>query len=130
MGQSIQDMDLGGALTALFTIIRRYDITLPPALSLLLRTLIELEGTAQRFSPEFSLAEVLAPFHATIVSRRFSVGASLAGSNMLITTGNGWHGLCRKNWTAFSEACERARFRSTWTIVISTRSSTAWCLAY
>jgi len=31
-----------------------------------------LEGTAQRLSPEFSLAEVLPPFHATMVGRRFS----------------------------------------------------------
>jgi len=48
VGQSIQDMDLSGALNSLFEIIRRYNITLPPPLSLLLRTLVELEGTAQR----------------------------------------------------------------------------------
>jgi ubiquinone biosynthesis protein len=41
VGQSIQDMDLSGALSSLFEIIRRYNITLPPPLSLLLRTLVE-----------------------------------------------------------------------------------------
>ena len=73
VGQSIQDMDLSGALNSLFEIIRRYNITLPPPLSLLLRTLVELEGTAQRLSPEFSLAEVCRPFYTTMVRRRLSV---------------------------------------------------------
>ena len=72
VGQSVQGMDLGGTLTGLLGIVRRYDITLPPAFTLLLRTLIELEGTAQRFCPEFSLAEVLRPFHDQMVRRRFS----------------------------------------------------------
>ena len=73
VGQSIQDMDLSAALNSLFEIIRRYNITLPPPLSLLLRTLVELEGTAQRLSPEFSLAEVFRPFYVTMVRRRLSL---------------------------------------------------------
>jgi len=72
VGQSIQDMDLPGALNNLFEIIRRYNITLPPPLSLLLRTLAELEGSARKLSPEFSLAEVFRPFYAKMVSRRLS----------------------------------------------------------
>ena len=62
VGQSIHEMDLSGALNNLLEIIRRYNITLPPPFSLLLRTLVELEGTAQQLSPEFSLAEVFGPF--------------------------------------------------------------------
>ena len=72
IGQSIQDMDLSAVLNNLLEIIRRYKIVLPPALSLLLRTLVELEGTAQRLSPQFSLAEVLSPFYAAMVRRRLS----------------------------------------------------------
>jgi ubiquinone biosynthesis protein len=71
-GQSIQDLDLSGALNSLLEIIRRYNITLPPPFSLLLRTLVELEGTAEQLSPEFSLAEVIKPFYAPMVRRRFS----------------------------------------------------------
>jgi predicted unusual protein kinase regulating ubiquinone biosynthesis (AarF/ABC1/UbiB family) len=44
VGQSIQEMDLSGAVNSLLEIIRRYSITLPPSFSLLLRTLVELEG--------------------------------------------------------------------------------------
>jgi ubiquinone biosynthesis protein len=73
VGQSIQDLDLGSVLSSFFEIIRSYNITLPPALSLLLRTLIELEGTAQRLSPSFNLAEVFRPFYTTMVSQRLSV---------------------------------------------------------
>ncbi len=71
-GQSIQDMDLSGALNNLLEIIRRYNITLPPPLSMLLRTLVELEGTAQQLSPSFSLAEVIRPFYTTMLRHRFS----------------------------------------------------------
>jgi ubiquinone biosynthesis protein len=71
-GQSIQELDLSSALNSLLKIIRRYNITLPPSLSLLLRTLIELEGTAQQLSPEFSLAEVIRPFYVSMVRRRLS----------------------------------------------------------
>ena len=71
-GQSIQDMDLSGALNSVLEIIRRYNIMLPPPISLLLRTLVELEGTAQQLSPSFSLAEVIRPFYTTMIRRRLS----------------------------------------------------------
>ena len=77
-GQSIQDMNLSHALTNLFEIIRRYNITLPPTLTLLLRTLVELEGTAQELSPEFTLAEVIRPFYTQMVSKRLSVRRMLS----------------------------------------------------
>ncbi len=73
MGQSIHDMDVSGALNSLLEIIRRYNIVLPAPFSLLLRTLVELEGTAQRLSPKFSLGEVIQPFYATMVRRRLSI---------------------------------------------------------
>jgi len=73
VGHSIQDINVSGALNSLLGIIRRYHITLPVPLSLLLRTLVELEGTAQQLSPKFSLAEVFRPFYTTMVRRRLSM---------------------------------------------------------
>ncbi len=73
VGQSVQDMNLSAALNSLLEIIQRYSIALPPPLSLLLRTLVELEGTAEQLSPEFSLAEVISPFYETMLRRRLSV---------------------------------------------------------
>jgi ubiquinone biosynthesis protein len=72
VGQSIQEIDMSGALNSLLEIIRRYNIILPPPFSLLLRTLVELEGTARRLSPEFSLAEVVRPIYIATARRRFS----------------------------------------------------------
>lgn len=71
-GQPIQELNLSGALNSVLEIIRRYNITLPPSLSLLLRTLVELEGTAQRLNPDFSLAEVIRPFYVQMIRRRLS----------------------------------------------------------
>ncbi len=71
-GRSVHDLDLSGALESILEIVRRYRITLPPAFSLLLRTLVELEGTAQRLSPAFSLAEVLVPYYGTLVRQRLA----------------------------------------------------------
>lgn len=71
-GQSINDLDLGGALRNLADIIRRHHIVLPPAVSMLLRTLVLLEGTAQLLNPDFSLAEVIQPFYQRAIGRRLS----------------------------------------------------------
>ena len=72
VGRSIQELDLSAALNSVFAIIRRHSIALPPPLSLLLRTLVELEGTAQRLSPQFSLTEVIEPFYHRMERRRLS----------------------------------------------------------
>lgn len=71
-GQSINELDLAGALRSLADIIRRHRISLPPGVSLLLRTLVVLEGTAQLLNPDFSLAEVIQPFYTRAVGRRLS----------------------------------------------------------
>ncbi|MEZ0390567.1 MAG: ABC1 kinase family protein, partial [Verrucomicrobium sp.] len=70
--QSIVELDLREALTALTRIIRHHHVVLPPGVSLLLRTLVLLEGTSQLLSPKFSLAEVIQPFYRRAISRRFA----------------------------------------------------------
>jgi ubiquinone biosynthesis protein len=71
-GQSISDLDLRDALNDLTGIIRRHHVVLPAGVSLLLRTLVLLEGTAQLLSPKFSLAEVIQPFYRRAIRRRFA----------------------------------------------------------
>jgi ubiquinone biosynthesis protein len=73
VGHSIQDINLSSAMNDLFEIIRRYTITLPPQLSMLMRTLVVLEGTARQLNPEFSLAEAIRPFYNTMVRKRLSL---------------------------------------------------------
>jgi len=70
--QSLAELDLSAALKSLTDIIRRHHIILPPGASLLLRTLVLLEGTSRRLSPDFSLAEVIQPFYEKAIGRRLS----------------------------------------------------------
>jgi ubiquinone biosynthesis protein len=70
--QSINELELSAALNSLIDIIHRHRIVLPPGVSLLLRTLVLLEGTSRRLSPQFSLAEVIQPYYRKVMGRRFS----------------------------------------------------------
>lgn len=71
-GRSIVELDLASALNELAGIIRRSHIVLPQGLAMLLKTLVLLEGTSQRLSPDFSLAEIIEPHVARSVGRRLS----------------------------------------------------------
>jgi ubiquinone biosynthesis protein len=72
VGRSLRDIDVGAALQNLFDLMRRYHILLPAPLSLLLRTLVVLEGTSRLLVHDFSLAELMQPFYAKAVRRRAS----------------------------------------------------------
>ena len=68
--QSLEDFDLGGALDQLSDIVRRHHILMPSSASLLLKTLVMLEGTSRLLSPAFSLSEVIEPFKEQLVRER------------------------------------------------------------
>lgn len=70
--QSIKEFDLSGALNRVTEIVREHRIVLPANCTMLIKTLVMLEGTAQKLSPEFSLGEVIAPYQSEIVKRRYS----------------------------------------------------------
>lgn len=70
--QPIDQFHLGGALSEMTEIIRRYRITLPARISLLIKTLISLEGTAQLLSPKFNLIEFMKPYRRNMIARRLS----------------------------------------------------------
>ena len=69
---SLENFDISGALTEMTAIIRRHHIRLPPSVSLLIKMLVVLDGTAGQLAPGFSLAEVLAPYRFEILKRRLS----------------------------------------------------------
>ena len=72
IGRPLPDIHIGEALSALFGIIRRFQVVLPPPLALLLRTLILLEGTSRIFHPGLSLVELMEPYYTRILRRRMS----------------------------------------------------------
>ncbi len=72
IAHSLNDINVGAALTNLIEIIRRHHIVLPPPLALLLKTVIVLEGTSRLFSPRISIAELMRPHYPRILRRRLS----------------------------------------------------------
>lgn len=70
--QSLASFDLSGALTEMIEIIRRYRISLPSSIGMLLKVLVMLEGTGRMLHPTFSLMEVLKPYQRRMMLRRLS----------------------------------------------------------
>ncbi len=71
---AISEINLSDTLNRLTAIVRKYRISLQPSLSALLKTLVLLEGTAERLDPKFSLAEVIEPYCEKVLIQRFSPG--------------------------------------------------------
>jgi ubiquinone biosynthesis protein len=57
---TLQDMNLARILGALFLVLRRYGLVLPADLAILLKTIIECEGTTRELDPAFALNDFLA----------------------------------------------------------------------
>ncbi len=70
--RQLRDISLDRALNEITDIVRRYRITLPTSCSLLLKTLMMLEGVGRQLSPNFSLIEFIRPFAARMEQQRFS----------------------------------------------------------
>lgn len=70
--QPLNQFDLGGALTEMLEIIRRYEILLPGGVAMLIKVLIMLEGTGQLLHPDFNLTELIRPYHRKLMMRVFS----------------------------------------------------------
>ena len=69
-GQTLSHFDLGGTLERVIDIVHRFRIVLPPNASLLIKTLIMLEGTSRRLEPGFNLAELMEQYQGQAVTRR------------------------------------------------------------
>ena len=70
--QVLSHFDMSGALRDFVDIVRRYKIKLPSEASLLIKTLITLEGTARYLDPNFSLMEIMKPFQRMLLMKRLS----------------------------------------------------------
>ena len=67
---SMKDVNFTVILVGMLQIFQKYKIAVRPGLTSLLRTLVELDGTARRLSPTFSLATVLQPYESEAIRRR------------------------------------------------------------
>uniref|UniRef100_I2Q6B6 Putative unusual protein kinase n=1 Tax=Desulfovibrio sp. U5L TaxID=596152 RepID=I2Q6B6_9BACT len=76
--QSLAGFDLGGAFTDLSALVRRHGILLPPSVAHLIKVFVLLEGASKALNPDFSFIEVIRPYAAKIMVRRFSPTELLA----------------------------------------------------
>jgi ubiquinone biosynthesis protein len=70
--QPLESLNLAGALNEMTEMIRRYHIMLPARISLLIKVLVMLDGTAHKLAPKFSLIEVMQPYRRGMAWRRIS----------------------------------------------------------
>ena len=70
--QSVKDIQLAQALERLTDVIRRHKLLLPAEVSLLLKTLIMLDGSANELSPAFNLMEIMEPFQRRMLRARLN----------------------------------------------------------
>ena len=68
----LMKFDLSGSLNGMIEIIRKHHILLPSKVSLLIKMLVMLEGTAHQLSPDFNLIELLEPYRVESIKRRLS----------------------------------------------------------
>lgn len=70
--QTIAEVDVGALVNRLVSIIHDNRLFLPAGVSLLLRMLGELEGTARMVNPSFGLFELIAPYAELAARRRLA----------------------------------------------------------
>jgi ubiquinone biosynthesis protein len=70
--QSIDRLQLGGALNEMVRIISRYQLILPSGVSNLIKMFVMLEGTAQLLSPAVNMLELIGSYQRKILRRRLS----------------------------------------------------------
>ena len=75
--QSLDEFDLSGALNDMTEMIRRYQISLPARVAMLIKVLVTLEGTAKLLSPSFNLTEVMRPYRKRMILKRLSPGRKI-----------------------------------------------------
>ena len=70
--QPIDEFDLSGALRDFVEIVRRYQVSLPSSVAMLLKVVIMLEGTSRLLEPNFCLMELIARLQKSALRRRLS----------------------------------------------------------
>ena len=94
--ETVGQFDIGGALTAVTRLIHEYNLIMPSRLSMLIKCLIILEGTAKGLSPKFNLAELLEPYRQQFILQQFSPETWLRKAKKM-----------RRDWTVLAEAVPR-----------------------
>lgn len=74
---SLKDVDISTFLNDLTTLLRDHQLSLPPDLTLLMKSLITLEGMGRQLDPEFNVVQVATPFLQRALFKRYAPDAML-----------------------------------------------------
>ena len=89
-GQAVGQFDVGGALTAVTRIMHEYNLFMPSRVSMLIKCLILLEGTAKGLNASFNLAELLEPYRRQFMLQQLSPATWMRKAKRL---GRDWESL-------------------------------------
>ncbi len=68
---SLDDLNITRMLTQFMALIRQHRLVLPSNVALLVRVVLELEGTSRLLNRDFNLTELVKPYYVKILARRF-----------------------------------------------------------
>lgn len=71
-GIPVEKFRIGPALNDFTEAVRKFQIALPPSVSLLIKVFIVLEGTCQRLSPKFNITTLLVEFQKQAMVKKLS----------------------------------------------------------
>lgn len=108
----IDQVDMGALLAEFTGMLRRHRVRLPPVISMLVKVLVMLEGTARSLDGRFSLMNVLQPYCEEIASDRYSIRAM---SRRSLETSREWLHLTRRLPSALDRAVRRLE-RGRWQV--------------
>jgi ubiquinone biosynthesis protein len=74
---ALKDLDIAAFITDLTTLLRDHQLMLPPDLTLLMKSLITLEGMGRQLDPDFNMVEVASPFIQRALFKRYTPDALL-----------------------------------------------------
>jgi ubiquinone biosynthesis protein len=94
--EAVGEMNVGGALTSVVRLIHEYNLIMPSRLSMLIKCLIILEGTAKGLSAKFNLAQLLEPYRQQFILQQFSPETWLRKVKKM-----------RREWAVLAEAMPR-----------------------
>jgi ubiquinone biosynthesis protein len=94
--QALGRFDVGGALTALTRFMYKYNFVMPSRLSMLIKCLIVLEGTARGLNASFDLSALLKPYRHQFMTQQLSPARWMRKANR-------W----RRDWEVLAEGVPR-----------------------
>ncbi len=78
---TLKDVKIGTLLSEVYSIMRENNLSLPPDLTLLFKTLVTLEGFGHQLDPDFHFIDHLTPFVHKVMQARYSPAALLKRSS-------------------------------------------------